>query len=229
MIVGTIINVGAVVVGSSFGLLFRSKLPANIVARVFQSIGLFTLVLGIYTAIKVDNVLVMIFSLVIGSVLGELISLDTKIDKGALFIKRLVNHSHEQFTEGLVTAFLLFCTGSLTILGSIDDGVGNGITLLLSKSILDGFASVALASTLGIGVMCSVIPLFIFQTIISLCAFGFGNFFSPNISLALSSTGGVLLIGLGIKMLNIKNINVVNMLPAILLAPFFVWLISFLK
>ncbi len=229
MIVGTVINVATVSLGSGLGLLMHSKLPQRILERIFQAIGLFTLLLGFYTASKVDNVLVMIFSLVLGALLGELIQIEGYINKGANRFKSIVKNSGETFSEGLVTAFLLFCTGSLTILGSIDEGIGNGNTLLLSKSILDGFASFALAGSLGVGVLFSIIPLFLYQSAITLLAYYFGNFFSTTITQALSSTGGVLLIGLGISMLDIKKINVVNMLPALLFAPLLIWLIGFIN
>lgn len=229
MIYGTIVNVLTVTIGSIIGLSLRSKLPQAIIERVFQAIGLFTMVLGVYMAIKVDNVLVMIFALVLGAITGELLRLDYQINKGADKIKRLVPNSHDRFSEGLITAFLLFCTGSMTILGSIDEGVGNGNTILLSKSILDGFASIALAGSLGIGVLFSIVPLFILQASITLLAYLFGSFISPEISLAISSTGGVLLIGLGFNLLDIKDIKVINILPAILFAPFFIWILSLLN
>lgn len=229
MIFGTLINVATIVVGSIFGIVFRSKLPSNLVARVFQALGLFTFMLGVLIAIKVENIVVMIISLVLGTILGELINVEKQIEFVANRFKKLINHSHEQFSEGLVTAFLLFCTGSLTILGSIEEGVGNGITLLITKSILDGFAAFALASSFGIGVLFSIIPLFIYQSSLSILAYYLGNFFSANVALALSTTGGILLIGLGISMLDIKRIPVANMLPAIVLAPFFVWFLSIFK
>lgn len=229
MVIGTLINVAAVTIGSLLGLLLHSRLPKRFIERIFQAIGLFTLMLGFYTASKVDNILVMIFSLVLGAIAGELIQLEKHINKGGDRFKRMLHNSGETFSEGLVTAFLLFCTGSLTILGSIDEGIGNGMTLLLSKSILDGFASFALAGSLGVGVLFSIIPLFLYQSAITLLAYYFGNFFSTSITQAISSTGGVLLIGLGISMLDLKKISVVNMLPAIIFAPLLIWLLSLLN
>lgn len=229
MIIGTVINVATVTSGSVLGLMLHSKLPQRILERIFQAIGLFTLLLGFYTASKVDNILVMIFSLVLGALFGELIQIENYINRGAECFKGIVKSSGETFSEGLVTAFLLFCTGSLTILGSIDEGVGNGNTLLLSKSILDGFASFALAGSMGVGVLFSVVPLFLYQSTITLFAYYFGNFFSVAITQAISSTGGVLLIGLGISMLDIKKISVVNMLPAIIVAPLLIWLITIIN
>lgn len=229
MIIGTVINVATVTSGSVLGLMLHSKLPQRILERIFQAIGLFTLLLGFYTASKVDNILVMIFSLVLGALFGELIQIENYINRGAERFKGIVKSSGETFSEGLVTAFLLFCTGSLTILGSIDEGVGNGNTLLLSKSILDGFASFALAGSMGVGVLFSVVPLFLYQSTITLFAYYFGNFFSVAITQAISSTGGVLLIGLGISMLDIKKISVVNMLPAIIVAPLLIWLITIIN
>lgn len=229
MIYGTLTNVLAVAVGSLIGLSLRAKLPVAITQRVFQAIGLFTIVLGVYSAIKVGNILIMIFSLLLGAVVGELLNIDQLLTKGAQKVKGSLASSNDRFSEGLITSFLLFCTGSMTILGAIDEGIGNGSTILLSKSLLDGFAAIALAGSLGVGVLFSIIPLFIFQASITLLAYSFGHFISPEISLAISSTGGVLLIGLGFNLLEIKDIKIVNILPAIFFAPLFIWILTFIS
>ena len=132
---------------------------------------------------------------------------------------------NEKFTEGLLTAFLLYCMGSLTILGAIEEGMGGSPKLLLIKSMMDGVSSIALASGLGIGVVFSAIPLLIYQGGITLLAMGFGEFFPPVFVTELSAVGGILLIGLGISILEIKKIKVMNMLPALVMIIVLLWLI----
>lgn len=221
---GTIVNVIAVIAGSLIGLLFNRKLPERFVTLFFQVIGLFTLFLGLMMALKTTHVLHMIMALIVGALIGELIGLDRMIEKFAGIIKGKLNIGNEKFTEGLLTAFLLFCMGSMTILGAIEEGMGESPKLLMIKSLMDGVSSIALASGLGIGVLFSVIPLFIYQGGITLLASGFGEFFPEIIITEMSAVGGILLLGLGINILEIKKINVMNMLPALVIIILLIWL-----
>jgi uncharacterized membrane protein YqgA involved in biofilm formation len=163
ILTGTIVNVAAVIAGSSVGLLVGARLPKKITTSVFNSMGLFTMFLGVYMALKGHNFLVMVFSLILGTIAGELMALERNIEGLSHRLKKALKLGSPKFTEGLLTSFLLFCMGSMTILGAIDEGVGNGSEILLTKSLMDGFSSIALASAFGIGVTFSVIPLFIFQ------------------------------------------------------------------
>jgi len=214
--IGTFINAGAIIAGTSIGLLIHNKLPKKIVTLVFQSIGLFTLYIGISMSLKANELLFMVLSLVLGSITGELLNLEKITNQISNRIKKLTKSENAKFTEGLITSFLLFCMGSMTILGAIDEGLGNKPDLLLAKSVLDGFSSIALGAALGFGVAFSVIPLILYQGGLTLLAYFFGNYFAANIITELSATGGILLIGMGINILEIKTINVLNMLPALL-------------
>ncbi len=224
MITGTIINISTVLLGSLIGILFRSKLPERFIKIVFQGIGLFTLVLGVSMALKSSHLLVMVFSLIIGGILGEMLRLETRVENIANQLKNKFKLGSERFSEGMVTAFLLYCMGSMTILGAIEEGLGNGFDLLLTKSIMDGFASIALASAFGTGVAFSVVPLLIYQGGLTLLTAFLGDYFSDVITTDMTAVGGVLLVGLGINILEIKKIKVLNLLPAILAAIALSWL-----
>jgi hypothetical protein len=129
-----------------------------------------------------------------------------------------------RFTEGLVTAFLLFCVGSMTILGAIEEGLGDKPNLLLAKSVMDGFSSIALAAAMGIGVIFSIVPLILYQGGLTLAASWAGDYFSELIINELTAVGGIMLLGLGLKILEIKNIKVINMLPSLVIVVILAWL-----
>lgn len=221
---GTVVNVVAVVLGSCIGMLIGSKLPQRIVKTVFQALGLFTLLIGIIMALKGEEMLVMIFSLIIGSIVGELCRIDEKVERLSCKLKNVLQVGNPHFAEGLVTSFLLFCMGAMTILGAIDEGLGNGSQVLFTKSLMDGFSSIALASVMGVGVVFSVVPMLIYQGGITLLAYWLGDFVAQQVVAELTAVGGVMLIGLGINILEIKKIKVMNMLPALLLVIVFAWI-----
>ncbi|MBC8382559.1 MAG: DUF554 domain-containing protein [Candidatus Cloacimonetes bacterium] len=212
---GTLINVGAVIAGSIIGIILRKQLPQKLTTIAFQAIGLFTIFLGITMALKTEHYLILIFSLILGSVVGELLDIDAWLTRMSDSLKKKWHLKNDKFSEGLVTAFLLFCMGSMTILGAIEEGLGGNPNLLLTKSLLDGFASIALAAALGIGVMLSVIPLLIYQGGLTLFAKLFEQSVTLPIITELTAVGGIILIGLGITILEIKKLKVINMLPSL--------------
>ena len=214
---GTAINAGTVILGSCVGLLVHSRLPKRITTIVFQCIGLFTLFLGITMAMKTGNFLIMIFSIVLGAVAGELLDIDARMNSLSEFFKRKIRLSSERFSEGLVTAFLVFCMGSMSILGPIEEGLGGPPNLLLAKSVLDAFSSMALAASLGVGVLFSVIPLVLYQGGITLFAGSLQGFFTTSLINELTAVGGILLMGLGINLLEIKSFKILNMLPSLVI------------
>jgi len=213
---GTLFNVFTVVVGSAIGLVIKNKLPARIIQVVFQALGLFTMILGVSMTLKTNGQhLIMIFSLIIGSIIGEVFRLDENFNKLSEQLKAKLKSKSEKFSEGFITAFILFCIGPMAILGSIQEGLGESSELLFTKSVMDGFSSIALAAALGIGVLFSAIPLFLFQGGITLSASFLGTYLSPEIIAELTALGGVLLVGLGINILEIKKIKILNMLPSL--------------
>ncbi len=222
--IGTLVNVATVVAGSLIGLLFKSRLPERFIKIFFQVIGLFTLYLGFSMALKSTHVLQMVFSLILGAIIGESLHMDRGMEKLADRMKKHFKSKHERFSDGLLTAFLLYCMGSLTILGAIQEGMTGDPHLLLIKSLMDGVSSIALASGLGIGVLFSAIPLLVFQGGITLLAMWLGDFFPVVMVTELSAVGGILLLGLGIDILGIKKIKVINMLPALVVIVVLIWL-----
>ena len=222
--IGTFVNILAIIAGSAIGLFLNKRLPDRFIKTFFQVIGLFTIFLGISMAIETTHILHMIMALITGAIIGEALKIQQGMERVGEYIKIRFKIGNEKFTEGLVTAFLLYCIGSLTILGAIEAGLTGNQKLIYIKSLMDGVSSIALASGLGIGVMFSVIPLLIFQGGITLLASMFGDFFPQIMVTEMSAVGGILLIGMGISILDIKKINVMNMLPALVTIIILLWL-----
>jgi hypothetical protein len=214
---GTLINAGAILVGGAAGVILHSRLPRRVTDIVFQGLGLFSLFIGFNMAMRTSHMLLMIFSIVLGSIFGELMSLEAGMEKLSENLKTRLKSSNEKFTEGMITAFLLYCMGSMTILGAFEEGLGGEPNLLLAKSVLDGFSSVALASALGIGVLFSILPLLVYQGGLTLLAAQLQEVFTELVIDELSAVGGLLLIGLGINLLEIKRLRIMNMLPALVI------------
>ncbi len=223
--IGTLINVGTVIIGSTLGLVIRSRLPEKYTRIMFQVFGLFTIFLGIKMALETNNIMVMIFSLLIGSLLGTWWKLEENMHRFGDYLKKKVRSNNERFAEGLVTAFLVFCMGSMTVLGAVEEGLGNRPNLLLTKSLMDGFSSMALASALGAGVLFSAAPLLVYQGGLTLFAGYISDTLSPDIVAELSAVGGILLVGLGFTLMDVKKVKVMNMLPALVVVIFLaMWL-----
>lgn len=222
--IGTLVNVLAIILGSTFGLLLNRRLPSRFIISFFQVIGLFTIFLGISMALETTHILHMIMALITGVIIGEVLRLQNGIEKMSNVVKQKFRIGNEKFTEGLITSFLLYCIGSLTIIGAIEAGLTGNQNLIYIKSLMDGISSIALASGLGIGVMFSVFPLIIFQGGITLLAMQFGEFIPAVMITEISAVGGILLVGLGINILEIKKLNVVNMLPSLVTIVVLLWL-----
>ncbi|HON53088.1 MAG TPA: DUF554 domain-containing protein [Bacteroidales bacterium] len=215
--IGTLINAGAILLGGTIGLVAHSKLPPKITKIVFQAIGIFTMFVGIQMALKSNNYVLIVFSLLIGSIIGELFDFETTIQRLSKKLTKKQSEKTEQFINAIVTTFILYCMGSMAILGAIEDGLGYKPNLLIAKSILDGFSSIALSAAFGPGVIFSIIPLIIFQGGITLGAQYITHVVGEKIILELSAVGGLLLIGLALSILEIKKIHVTNMLPSLLI------------
>lgn len=221
---GTLINTATVIIGSSIGLMLRSRIPERVTKTIFQAIGLFTVALGISMSLKIGNFIVVIFSLIIGGVFGEGIDIDKQINGLSEKFKAKLNIKDHNFTDGLLTAFLLFCMGVMTILGAFEEGINGDSTLIITKAVMDGFSSVALAAALGIGVLFSAALLLLFQGSLTIAAMYLGEFLTESSINELTAVGGILLIGLGINILNIKEIKIFNLLPALIFAVLFDYL-----
>ncbi|MBN1766988.1 MAG: DUF554 domain-containing protein [Prolixibacteraceae bacterium] len=212
---GTIVNIITVITGSLGGYFFHSKLPPKILKLIFQGIGLFTIFIGIDMASKTSNFIILVFSIILGAAFGEWIDIDKYINRFSLWIKRKIKSDNESFSEGMISAFLLFCMGSMTILGAFEEGTKGNSELLIAKSLMDGFGALALASALGLGVIFSIIPLFIFQGGLTLLSFWMGNLMPDAVINEMTATGGLMLTGLGLSIMDIKKIKIINLLPAL--------------
>jgi len=221
--IGTLVNAAAVIVGGTIGLLLNKGMPERIKSIYFQTIGLFTLAIGVSMVYNLEHILIVVSSLAVGALLGEWMNLEMRAENFSNYLKTRFKIGSDKFSEGLITAFLLYCIGSMTILGAIQEGSGGSSDLLLTKSLMDGFSSILLASAFGVGVLVSAVPLIIFQGAITLMAMYAGVFFTPEIIHGLTNVGGVLLIGLGINILEIKQLRVMNMLPALLVVAILLW------
>jgi len=222
---GTIVNTGAVIVGGIAGMMFNKSMPDRFKTIYFQTIGLFTIAMGISMVWNMQHILIVVSSLAVGSLLGEWWNLEVGAERLSNYLKKRFKIGSERFSEGLVTAFLLYCIGSMTILGAIQEGTGGSSDLLFTKSLMDFFSALLLASAFGAGVLVSAIPLLLFQAALTLLAMYASSFFTPSIILGLTSVGGILLIGLGINILEIKKLRIMNMLPALIVVALMLWLL----
>jgi uncharacterized membrane protein YqgA involved in biofilm formation len=219
---GTVVNVVAIFLGCSAGFILKSKFPEKIEKIIMQALGLASLLIGMQMAIKADNILLVIFSLVIGGVIGEIIDIEAGLERFGERIKRKFksDNTSERFVEGFLTASLLYCVGSMAIMGAIKEGLSGDPDILYAKSLLDGVTSIAFTAAMGIGVLFSAIPVFLYQGGITLLARTIKDFLSPEIINEMTVVGGILIWGIGFGLLGIKKIKVGNLLPAILVAAF---------
>ncbi len=212
---GTIVNTATVIVGSSIGLLIGTRFSERINTIVMHALGLSTLLIGFQMAFKTENILLVIGSLALGGIIGELIKLEEALEALGEFIKRKVKSKSGNFVLGFVTSSLVFCIGPLTIVGSIQDGVSGNASVLYAKSLLDGFASIVFASSLGVGVIFSSLTVLIFQGGLTILGTKLSFLLRPEILNELIATGGLIIVAIGIFLLGIKKIKVGNFLPAL--------------
>ncbi len=215
MPIATMINALAIILGSLVGVLLGRNFPDKVRDIVYQGIGLCVLVIGLDMALQYDSIILVVFSVLLGAVTGELMRLDQKMTAFGDWLKSAIKSKDARFTDGFVTASLIFCIGSMAILGSIDEGIREDRTILLTKSILDGFISIPLAATYGIGVLFSALPILLYQGSITIAASQSQAFFTSAIVAQITSVGGLLIMGIGFTLLDIKKINVTNLLPSL--------------
>jgi hypothetical protein len=219
---GTVVNVATVLAGSVIGLLVGHRLPERLREIAYQGVGLIVLVLGIQQAGATENLAFPLAAVVVGGVVGEAAGIEARLERLGERLRHLMedtDNPDSTFVEGFVSATLIFCIGPLTILGSISDGLGNGAQLLFIKSALDGTVSVVLASTLGIGVALSAASVLIVQGALTLAASSLHALLDTRMIAETTATGGILIIAIGLRLLEIKRLRVGNFLPALLLAP----------
>jgi uncharacterized protein len=229
--IGTFLNIATVLIGGALGLFFGARIPDQLKATVISGIGLFTAAMGLQMFLNTENPLIVLGSLLIGTLLGEWWKIEDGLQNLGKILEQRFSREDEdgsnKFVRGFLAASLLFCVGPMTILGSIQDGLTGDYNLLAIKSVLDGFASLAFASTLGAGVMFSTIVILVYQGGISLLAAQLNSIVTPSMMNELTATGGVILVGLAISsLLEIKKIRVGNMLPGLVVAQLIVWVLT---
>ena len=222
--IGTLINIVAVAFGGGLGTILGQRLPERLRQTVMHGIGLVTITLGIHMTLETQNILIVMGSVLLGALLGEWWRLDAGLERLSEWLRakvaqRLPESSMGRFTEGFITASLVFCIGPVTFLGAIQDGLTGDYTLLALKSMLDGFAALAFASSLGIGVLFSILTLLVYQGGLSLLAGLAQNLLTEPMIQEMSAAGGVLILALGLMLLDLKKIRVANLLPALIIAP----------
>lgn len=218
---GTVINVGAVLVGTLLGALLQGRLPLRARETVMNGLGALTMVIGLSMAFQSANLLVVMGAVLLGSIVGELIGIERWLKRlGDRFEARLTRPgATSTFSTGFVTASLLFCIGPMAVVGSIDDALRGDVSVLAMKSVLDGFSALALSSALGWGVGLSALSVLVYQGAITAAAGLVEQIMSQAMITELTATGGVLVLAMGVKLLRLKDIRVGNMLPALVFAP----------
>ena len=217
---GTIINTLSIIVGALIGLFVKGKISKNINETIMNGLALCVIYIGISGALKGNNTMVIIISIAVGGLIGELIDIDRKLESFGDKIKKKFNknNSNISISQGFVSATLLFCVGAMAIVGSLESGLNNNHSTLYAKSLLDGITSIIFTSTLGIGVMLSAFAVFIYQGSITLMA-GFLSSFLNDVAINnMTAVGSILIMGLGLNILRVTKIKISNLLPSIIVA-----------
>lgn len=229
--ISVFVNVAAVLLGSTVGLLFRKGIPEKVSKAVMMALSLCTLYIGIDGALNGSNTIVLILSIVFGTILGTVIDIDDKINRVGLFLERKLKKEGEpsSIAQGFMTGSLLFCIGAMTIVGSLNSGLSGDHTLIYTKSILDMISSCVLSSTMGIGILFSALFILVYQGALVLCAGLLRNVLTdPALIAEITCAGSVMIIGISLNMLGLTKIKVANLLPALLFVPLFYYLAQFL-
>lgn len=228
---GTLINVATIVGGTGAGLLLGGRLPERVRTTVLQAVGLAVVALGLSNALETRNLIFPLVAIVIGGIAGELLRIEDRLESAGERIRRRVERGRTEdgpssFVEGFVAATLLFCVGPLAILGSIDDGLNGDVDVLVVKAALDGLVSVIFASTLGWGVGFSALSVAVYQGTLTALAGQADSVLTDRMTTELTAAGGLLIVGIGLRLLDIKAVRVASLLPALAIVPILVALFA---
>lgn len=215
---GSIANAFLIISGALIGLAVRKKLPPKILELPVQGMAIFVVSLGLSMSINTKQPLIVIASIAAGSVIGELLDLEGKLERGCGALESKFGESAKGFSSGFIAASLIYCTGSMAVLGSFEEGLGGYPSLLLAKGLIDGLTSIAIAASLGFGVIFASVPVFLYQGALTLAAVWIQPFMSEAAIQEMSSTGGLMLVAIGINLLGFMRIRVMNMLPGLVIA-----------
>jgi uncharacterized membrane protein YqgA involved in biofilm formation len=229
---GTLVNAAAIVAGAFLGR-FLTRIPESIRKTVMQGIGLAVILLGLQMSLGSENFMLVIASIVVGAIVGELLGIEKGLERVGQWLERKMGkHAQGSIASGFVTATLVYCVGAMAVLGSLDSGLRNNHDILFTKSLLDGFSAIIFTSTLGIGVLFSAVPVLLYQGGIVLLSTQIYNLVSPDMLDAIlkevTAAGGLMIIAIGLNILEVVKIRVANLLPALLVAavgvPFADWM-----
>lgn len=220
VLLGTVVNGILIVIGSILGLFF-TKIPEKYKETVMNGIGLVVFLIGLQMAFETDQILIVLLSLLTGALIGEAIGLEERLNQLGEWVGNRVSTKSEEtsIAQGFVTASLIFCIGAMAIIGALDSGIRGDHEVLMTKGVIDGFTSLVLTTTLGFGVILSVIPVVVYQGLIALFATQIENWVSPvfldGLIIELTAVGGLLIVAIGLNLLNITKIRIGNLLPSI--------------
>lgn len=214
---GTLVNVVAIGFGAIIGVAFKKGISIQIKNTVMQGIGLAVLLVGIQMSLQGSQILIVIISLALGGICGELLKIESNLERLGIWLENKVGGNGGDVARAFVTASLIYCVGAMAVVGAIEDGLTGNPNTLIAKALLDGVSAIFFASTMGIGVIFSGIPVLFYQGAITLLASTLKDVLNPFVINHLTSTGGLLIIGIALNILEIKKISIGNLLPAILI------------
>lgn len=215
ILTGVIVNAVAIIICALIGAFLVKGVPERVHETISKGVGLSVLFIGISGTLDNENVMLLIVSIVVGSLLGELLNIDGGMNRLGLYAEKKLGFGEGTFSKGFVSASVLFCTGSMAIIGSLNSGLMLDHEMLFAKSILDGVISIVFASTMGIGVAFSAASVFIYEGIITVGASFFRDYLTEDMIREMSAVGSLIIAGIGLNFLEVKNIRVANMIPAI--------------
>jgi hypothetical protein len=223
---GTALNMTAVIAGTVAGVVVGRRLPARVRETVTDGLGLLTVIMGLRMALETQHFLIMLGSIMAGGLIGESVEIERRLEQVGDLVQARFRPDSGTLSAGFVTASLVFCVGPMAVLGSIEDGLRGTIEILSVKSILDGFAALAFASTLGWGVGLSALSLLVYQGALTLGAGFFDRVLTEAMITEMTAVGGLLVLSLGLRLLEVRRVRTANLLPALVLAPVMVALVG---
>lgn len=218
---GTIVNTIAIIIGGIVGVFLRKGIPEGYKVTIMQGLGLSVSIIGLTGALETENILLMVLSIVIGTIIGEMARIEDRLENLGKWLENKVGNKEGGIVKGFVTASLIYCVGAMAIMGALESGLTGSHQILFAKSLIDGITAIIFASTLGIGVAFSGIVVFIYQGLIIITAAFMKPFLVESVITEMSAVGGLLIIGISFNIMEIKKIRVGNMLPAIFIPIFY--------
>ena len=212
---GTIVNTIAIILGSLLGISLRRGISDQYRETVIAAIGLAVLLIGLKSALQTDDLLLVIISLALGAIIGEMLRIETHLEAAGRWLGNRLGGAGESFAQAFVTASLVYCVGAMAIVGALESGLKGNHQTLFAKSLLDGVTAIIFSSTLGIGVLFSALPVFLYQGAITFAATYLKPFLTPAVVAQMSAVGGLLIVAIGLNILDIKKLRIGNMLPSL--------------